>query len=203
MKPEHFPDRCCPSATRWPAAGARAWTGWAGLSALALSVLVSPAAAWAQASGLPAVPRAVAPAPAVSKGKPGVSPAALAPAVPAPEPSLLAPAPKDMGKAERPCAELDARAQEWMLGSFAILQAQMLRPNGAPKAKEAFADVWLNFKLWRDKGYDTDPYGGRVEAIYKALYPASAFAPESPFERFKEPRWACRKARAPVADKPS
>ena len=78
------------------------------------------------------MPRAVAPAPAVSKGKPGVSPAALAPAVPAPEPSLLAPAPKDMGKAERPCAELDARAQEWMLGSFAILQAQMLRPNGAP-----------------------------------------------------------------------
>lgn len=165
------------------------------MAALALAGWAAgPAPAWGQGAGLPPLPRSTP----AAKAKPAVAAPAPAPApqVPAPEVALLAPAPKDIARAEAPCSELEARAQEWMKESLAVLQAQMLRPNGAAKARDGFAELWLNFKLWRDKGYDVDGHGARVEALYKALYPAGAFAPENPFERFKEPRWACRKAKA-------
>lgn len=165
---------------------------------LAGAALAAACAGQALAQGLPPLPKAVGPA--TARGKPAMAPPA-ATSAPAPEPPLLPPAPRDLAKPDQPCAELDPKAQEWLLGAFAALQAQMLRPNGLPKAREAFAEVWLGFKTWRDRGFDADPYGARVEAVYKALYPAGPFAPETPFERFREPRYVCRKAKALAGQK--
>ena len=148
----------------------------------------------APAQGLPPLPKAVSPA----KGKNAASLPLAEPAFAAEAP-LLSPMPKDVAKSAAPCRELDEKAADWMRESMAVMQAQTLRPTGGSKAREAFADVWLAFKTWRDKGYDLDGYGMRVDTVYRALYPAGAFAPDSPFERFKEPRWVCRKAKQQAA----
>jgi hypothetical protein len=174
------------------------WRGAAGAAHRVVLVMAAWGFMWAspaQSQGLPPLPKAVTPAQA-GKTKPLAPSAISASPLPLPEPPLLPSAPKDIAKSDQPCSAMDPKAQEWLQNAFALLQAQMLRPNGAAKAKEAYADLWLNFKMWRDKGYDADPYGSRLEAIYKALYPAGAFAPDSPFERFKEPRLACKKKRA-------
>jgi hypothetical protein len=114
-----------------------------------------------------------------------------------PEAPILAAAPKDLKKAGAACSALEQEGVDWMKDSFGAIEAQTLRPNGLPKAKEAFAEVWLFYKAGRAKDYDMDPFSGKIDALYKALYPAGAFSPETPFERFKEPRRSCPKKAAP------
>ena len=140
--------------------------------------------------GLPPLPKAVSPADV--KGKNGKSPDAPMPAVIKEKP-LLEAGPNDLPKSSKPCDVLPEKGDDWMMEAFGILEAQTLRPNGVPKARDAFAEVWFFFKSARAKGFNMDSYGNKIEAIYKALYPAGAFAPETPFERFKEPRRSCKK----------
>lgn len=139
---------------------------------------------------LPPLPKAVSPADA--KAKAGKLPEAPMAASIQDKP-LFEAGPKDLPKAASPCEALPEKGAAWMMEAFGTLEAQTLRPNGSPKARDAFAEVWLFFKSSRAKGFDMDPYGNKIDAIYKALYPAGAFAPETPFERFKEPRRACKK----------
>lgn len=146
-----------------------------------------------QSQGLPALPKAVTPA-----GPKNTAPAPMPMPTPAVDPPLLPAAPKETPKSTGVCSALPEAAQKWMQDSLATLQGQTLRSGGLPKARDAFADVWINFKLWRDKGYDLDSFSPKVDAVYRALYPAGAFAPDTPFERFKEPRRGCKKSTEPV-----
>jgi hypothetical protein len=109
------------------------------------------------------------------------------------EAPLLEPGPTDLPVAASACSALPAKGAQWMDAALAGLQGQSLRPGGSLKAKNAFAEVWIFFKASRAKGYDMDGSVGKIDAVYRALYPASPFTPETPFERFKEPRKSCKK----------
>lgn len=112
---------------------------------------------------------------------------------------LVAPWPKDYPAAPGPCAALDAPGREWVVGAISALQAQSLRPNGAPRAREAFAELWLGFKGLRAKGYDLDEHASKIDALERATRPGSSFAADGPFELFKEPWRLCKKTRGALA----
>ena len=137
--------------------------------------------------GLPPLPKAATP----SKASKTEVPPLPSPVV---EPPLLSPGPKDLEKSKTPCDALPDKGAEWMSDAMSILQSQMLRPNGMPKARDAYAELWLFFKNARGKGYNMDSYSSKIDSIYKSLYPAGPFAPDSPFERFSEKRRLCPKS---------
>jgi hypothetical protein len=162
-------------------------------AAVACSAIFAVSCPPAGAQSLPPLPKTAAAA--MAKGAPpGRPPSVQEASAAAPQAApLLKPGPTDLPKAKEACSALPEAGQEWMSGAFGALQAQTLRPGGLPRAKDAFAEVWLFFKAARSLGYDMDPHSGKIDAIYRALYPAGPFSPETPFERFKEPRRACPK----------
>lgn len=150
--------------------------------------------AWAQAPApgipLPKLPSA------------GAAQQAAAPSGKEEEP-LLPAAPAEKAKEARlgikACEPVSDAWSAWLREGVVKVEGQTLRPGAKERAREGAAALWEGFRGAREAGYDVDAFGQKVEAAYLGAHLSGAFAPQTPFERFKEPRRPCAKRGAPAA----
>lgn len=163
------------------------------------------------AAALPLSARAQTPAPAPGiplPKLPAASPAsASAAGADQKEEPLLPPSPKEMGKEARlgakACEPVSDAWSAWLREGVVLVEGQTLRPGPKDRAREGAAALWEGFRRAREAGFDVDAFGQKVEAAYLGAHWAGAFAPQTPFERFKEPRRPCAKKGPPAAPKPA